>query len=61
MLLLFAAYLVLLNEGDVRIIAQNKSEIPQWQWRELFIEGAVLEKLSSFRLDITEQGAKKVS
>lgn len=51
----------LLNEGDVRIFAQSRLEVPKWQWRELFAEGAVLKKLDLFRLDITEQGTKKIS
>jgi hypothetical protein len=27
----------LLDEGDVRIIAQDKSDVLEWQWRELFV------------------------
>jgi len=51
----------LLNCGDVRLFARGKPDVPQWQWRELFIEGTVLKKLGKLRLDITNQGAKRVS
>jgi len=50
----------LLNGGDVRLFSPGKPDIPQWYWQALFVEGSVLKKLTKFRLDITDQGARRI-
>jgi hypothetical protein len=50
-----------LSHGDVRLLAADQIEVPQWRWRELFVDSAVLEQLNAFSLAITEQGAKKIA
>ena len=51
----------LLQSGDVRLLSNDHSEIPRWQWRRLFEDGAVIDRLDSLLLDITEQGGRKIS
>ena len=51
----------LLNTGDVRLLTSDGSEVPAWRWRELFVEGAVMEQLDLLSLDITGDGAKKIT
>jgi hypothetical protein len=50
----------LLNSGDVRLFGAGKPEVPSWYWRELFVQGKILSQMSSFRLDLTDQGARRV-
>jgi hypothetical protein len=50
----------LLNSGDVRLFGPGKPDIPKWYWRELFVEGKILDKLGDFRLDLTDQGARRI-
>jgi hypothetical protein len=49
----------LVSSGDVRLLAEDGSEVPAWQWRELFVDGTVLHQLNRQKLGITEQGAAK--
>ena len=51
----------LLRDGDVTLLTADHSEIPQWQWRELFSQQNWLEALRDYRLRITAQGAKKLA
>jgi hypothetical protein len=51
----------LLSNGDVRLLADDGVEVPSWRWRELFIEGGVTKELDQLKLDITEQGVRKIS
>jgi hypothetical protein len=50
----------LLNGGDVRLFAAGKPDVPSWYWRELFVQGKILNQLGNFRLDLTDQGAKRI-
>jgi len=50
----------LLNAGDVHLFAEGKADIPSWYWRELFVRGEILNQLDKFRLDLTDQGAKRI-
>jgi len=50
----------LLRDGDVQLITEG-AEVPQWQWRELFTEGRILSELPQFRVDLTEQGARRIA
>ena len=52
--------LALLNSGNVRLFAAGKPDVPSWYWRELFVEGKILNKLVDFRLDLTDQGVKQI-
>lgn len=53
------AVLGLLSCGDVRLLSMDQSEVPTWRWRELFVEGAVVDELPSLKLSITPQGARR--
>ena len=50
----------LLFSGDVRLFTNNEIEVPRWRWRQLFIDGIVLNELDKLRLKLTEQGGRKV-
>jgi len=51
----------LLRNGDVRLLSSEQTEVQQWRWRELFIEGTVIAALGTLWLDITDQGAKRIA
>jgi len=51
----------LLHEGDVVLLDSERTEVPQWQWRQLFSTSRLQEDLRNFRLRITSQGAKKLA
>lgn len=51
----------LLSGGDVRLLTDEGVEVPPWRWRELFIEGGVMQALDHLMLDLTDQGARRVS
>jgi hypothetical protein len=51
----------LLACGDIRLLAEDGSEVPRWRWRELFVEGDVLKSLSHFMLTLTDQGTRRVA
>lgn len=51
----------LLHEGDVILLNAHDEETRQWQWRELFSTSDWLQRLSTYRLRVTAQGAKKVA
>ena len=51
----------LLNNGDVRLFGSGKPDVPSWHWRELFVQGTILKKLGDYRVDLTDQGAKRIS
>ena len=50
----------LLNSGEVRLFGAGKPDVPSWYWRELF-QGKILDQLDKFRLDLTQQGVKRIS
>ncbi|SRR6266545_202254 len=51
----------LLSTGDVNLLTIGGVDVPMWRWRQLFGERLVLKQLKSFRLQITPQGAARVS
>jgi len=51
----------LLTCGDVRLLELEENEVPSWRWREMFIEGSVSGMLDDLKLEITEQGAKRIA
>jgi len=51
----------LLSNGDVRLFSIEGPEVPDFQWRELFRDKSVLDKLASLKLKITQRGADKVA
>lgn len=50
----------LLKSGDVRLLTAQGDEVAEWRWRELFVEGAIAEQSEDFRLEITDQGSKRI-
>lgn len=52
----------LLTSGDVRLLEiAPKSEVPGWRWRELFMQGGVMQMLDHFELQITDQGTSRIT
>lgn len=50
----------LLSGGDVRLLTNDGIEVRAGQWRDLFIEGMVMEKLDSLKLGLTKRGARRI-
>jgi hypothetical protein len=51
----------LLSCGDVLLLMIDRTEVPKWRWRELFVEGMVMDELGNMRLTITDQGARRIN
>ena len=51
----------LLSCGDVRLLTADGAEVPRWQWKELFADGAVTVKLDQLQLQITDQGVQRIA
>ena len=51
----------LLACGDVFLLKSDGTEIPNWQWRDIFSAGRAIEQLEHLRLTISPQGAKRIS
>jgi hypothetical protein len=51
----------LLSIGNVSLFSNDKNEVPEGQWRELFKEGTALEQLEELNLHITDQGVRRIS
>jgi hypothetical protein len=49
--------------GDVRLFMMNHTEmpIPEWRWRELFVDGEITNEISSMKLSITKQGINRIA
>ena len=50
----------LLSCGDVCLLEADLTSVPAWRWRELFVEGTVMNELENMRLSITAQGALRI-
>ncbi|HTD21075.1 MAG TPA: hypothetical protein VK738_00310 [Terriglobales bacterium] len=50
----------LLSNGDVRLLTIDEAEVPKWRWRELFVNGVVMNELENMKLKITDKGAKRI-
>ena len=50
----------LLSSGDVCLVTNDGAHVPQWRWRELFVDGVAVDQLSDLKLKITDQGARKI-
>jgi hypothetical protein len=55
-----SVYAMLLG-GDVLLQNEHNDPVPEWRWRELFIDGAWLSQHSQLWLDLTDQGARRVA
>jgi hypothetical protein len=51
----------LLSNGDVCLYDLDGSEVPDWQWHELFRDGSVVSNLANLKLKITQQGVRRVA
>jgi hypothetical protein len=47
--------------GDVRLFSVDGADVPAWRWRELFDAGGFKREMHRLRLDVTHQGAGRVS
>jgi hypothetical protein len=50
----------LLQCGDVQLLASNHEPIPQWRWRELFVQRKAVQQLNQLTLSLTDQGLRRV-
>jgi len=39
----------------------DQTIVPSWRWRELFVDGTVMNDLGTLNLKITEKGAHRVA
>jgi len=53
--------LALLSSGDVCLQRSDGSDVPEYQWKQLFRDGSLLNDLEDFRLKITEQGVRRIA
>jgi hypothetical protein len=51
----------LLSSGDVCLLMVDKTIVPRWRWRELFVDGAVMKELGGLNLRITAKGAHRIA
>ena len=51
----------LLAGGDVQLIANGDTEVAQWRWQRLFLEGGVFNEIAYFALRIKPKGAARVA
>lgn len=51
----------LLEAGDVCLLAADKTDVARWRWRELFLEGAVMQELNDLQLQVTGQGIRRIA
>lgn len=51
----------LLSSGDVRILTIDQDDVPNWRWKELFVDGMVMKELDCLRMTITAQGRRRVA
>jgi hypothetical protein len=52
--------LALLSCGDVLLLDSEGIQVPEWRWRELFVEQKALQNLKSLNLNLTAQGARRI-
>ena len=50
----------MLSSGDVVLTAQDGSEVPKWQWQELFRNQRVPGSVTQLRLRLTRQGSQRI-
>jgi len=50
----------LLASGDVCLLTTDEVEVPTWRYRELFIDGTVMQQLEQMKLRITPHGALRI-
>jgi hypothetical protein len=55
-----SAMLAMLSAGDLRLLDGDGKDIPHWNWRSVF-DGERSAEAGSLMLDLTEQGARKMS
>jgi hypothetical protein len=53
--------LCLIEGGDVCLLSIDDIEVASWRFRELFVDGTVMELLEQLKLRITDQGARRVN
>lgn len=51
----------LLTSGDVCLLTSDRTEVPSWRWRELFVDGTVIKELKSMKIEITSQGVRRIA
>ncbi len=51
----------LLSSGDVCLMMVDQTIVPSWRWRELFVDGTVMNDLGNLNLKITFKGARRIA
>ena len=51
----------MLKTGEVRLLAADGTELPQWRWRETLEAATGETEQITARLAITEQGARRIA
>ncbi len=51
----------LLSSGDICLVDANRTDVPNWRWREIFVESAVLTEVQHLRVRITVKGIRRIS
>jgi hypothetical protein len=51
----------LLSSGDVSLLIVDETIVPSWRWRELFVDGTVMNDLGNLNLKITVKGARRIA
>ena len=50
----------LLADGDIQLVAEDGTKIPQWSWRDVFEISRVSKELGRLRVCITDQGTRRI-
>jgi hypothetical protein len=53
--------LALLTSGDVRLLMIDRTDVATWRWKDMFLNGSVMEELGNLNLKITQQGARRIA
>jgi hypothetical protein len=54
-----AVHALLLNR-DVELLNGDGAVVPQWRWRELFVDGIIENEMPRLKLRITDRGSRRV-
>jgi hypothetical protein len=55
------AITAMLDAGEVRLLAQDGTEGPRWQWREVLAAASNQSGANDYRLDITDAGGRWIA
>ncbi len=50
----------LLLNRDVELLSEDGVVVPQWRWRELFVDGIIEKEMPVLKLRITDRGCRRI-